>query len=51
MRLIYHPDAETELIEAAKYYENCVVMLGVQFLDEANRAVAIILKRPDVGGS
>jgi len=46
MRLIYHPDAETELIEAAKYYENCVVMLGVQFLDEANRAVAIILEAP-----
>jgi hypothetical protein len=29
MRLIYHPDAESELIEAARYYEGRVATLGV----------------------
>lgn len=47
MRLIYHPDAEAELIEAARYYESRVTTLGVQFLDEADRAVAMILKAPE----
>ena len=46
MRLIYHPDAETELIQAARYYESRVATLGVHFLDEADRAVAIILEAP-----
>ena len=47
MRLIYHPDSQTELIEAARYYESRVAMLGVQFLDEADRAVAMILEAPE----
>ena len=47
MRLIYHPDAESELIEAARYYESRVATLGVQFLNEANRAVAMILETPE----
>ena len=33
MRLIYHPDAEAELIAAAQFYEQRVSTLGVQFLD------------------
>jgi plasmid stabilization system protein ParE len=47
MRLIYHPHAESELIEAARYYESCVATLGVQFLNEADRAVALILQAPE----
>ena len=47
MRLIYHPDAEAELIEAAQYYETRVRTLGVQFLDEADRSVSIILSAPE----
>jgi toxin ParE1/3/4 len=47
MRLIYHPDAETELIEAAQYYESRVASLGVQFLEDAGRAVAMILEAPE----
>lgn len=47
MRLIYHPDAESELIEAARYYESQVATLGVQFLNEADRAVAKILETPE----
>jgi len=46
MRLIYHPDAESELIKAAQYYERRVATLGVQFLDDADRAVSMILETP-----
>ncbi|HEV7746672.1 MAG TPA: hypothetical protein VGO56_16875 [Pyrinomonadaceae bacterium] len=51
MRLIYHPDAEAELIEAARYYEGRVATLGIQFLDDADRAVSIILRLLNVGES
>jgi len=37
MRLIYHPDAEAELIEAAQFYEQRVPVLGVDFLDAADQ--------------
>jgi plasmid stabilization system protein ParE len=47
MRLIYHPDAETELIEAAQYYEGRIATLGGQFLDDADRAVSMILGTPE----
>lgn len=46
MRLIYHPDAESELIEAAQYYERRIATLGVQFLDYSDRAVSMILDTP-----
>jgi len=35
MRLIYHPDAEVELVEAAQFYERRLSTLGAQFLDPA----------------
>ena len=47
MRLIYHPDAETELISAAQYYERRVATLGVQFLADADAAVSRIMETPD----
>jgi hypothetical protein len=47
MRLIYHPDAEGELVAAAQYYERRVGALGVQFLDDADRAVSLILGAPE----
>lgn len=47
MRLIYHPDAEGELIASAQYYERRVAKLGGQFLDEADRAVSPILEAPE----
>ncbi|MEO7675962.1 MAG: type II toxin-antitoxin system RelE/ParE family toxin [Verrucomicrobiota bacterium] len=47
MRVIHHPDAEAELIEAAQFYERRVSTLGVQFLDATDRAVGIILEAPD----
>jgi len=42
MRLIYHPHAEAELIEAAQFYERRVPTLGAQFLDAADRAIRTI---------
>ena len=47
MRLIYHPDAEAELIMAAQFYEQRVPTLGAQFLDATDRAIGIILEAPE----
>lgn len=46
MLLIYHPEAETDLIEAAHFYEQRVPLLGAQFLDAADLAIASILEAP-----
>jgi len=46
MILIYHPDAEKELIEAAQYYERRIPTLGFQFLNKADRAVSLIMATP-----
>jgi hypothetical protein len=46
MRLIHHPDAEEELIEAAQFYERRVPTLGARFLDAADAAIAAILDAP-----
>lgn len=47
MPLIYHPDAEEELIEAAEFYERRVTTLGAQFLDAVDQAAKTILAAPD----
>jgi len=47
MRLIYHPDAEAEFIEAAQFYERRVATMGAQFLDAADQAIAVILDAPE----
>jgi plasmid stabilization system protein ParE len=47
MRLVYHPDAEKELIEAARFYERRVAGLGDRFLREFDAAVAEIAAAPD----
>ncbi len=47
MRLIYHPDAEQEIIEAAQFYERRVPTLGGQFLDSVERAIFIIREAPE----
>ena len=46
MRLIYHPHARAELVEAATYYENRLTGLGAQLRDEANRTTSRILTAP-----
>jgi toxin ParE1/3/4 len=47
MRLIYHPDAEAELIEAAQFYEQRVATLGGQFLEAIDQAVRDIADAPE----
>ncbi|MGI8437077.1 MAG: type II toxin-antitoxin system RelE/ParE family toxin [Chthoniobacterales bacterium] len=49
MRLIYHPEAEAELIEAAQFYERRVPTLGTQFLDAATRAIEVVHGGPERG--
>ena len=47
MRLSYHPDAEAELAEAARFYERKLPGLGARFRAESDSAVARILQTPD----
>jgi toxin ParE1/3/4 len=47
MRLIYHPSAEAELIEAARFYEGRVPQLGAQFLETSDHALSVILQAPE----
>lgn len=47
MRLIYHPDAEAELVQAAQFYESRVPELGIQFLDAAADALLVIHEAPE----
>ena len=47
MRLIYHPEAEAELIDAALFYEKRVTSLGAQFLAATDQAVERILANPE----
>ena len=46
MRLVYHPHAKDELIEAAQYYESRATTLGIRFLNEVDQAVVMILDSP-----
>jgi toxin ParE1/3/4 len=46
MRVIYHPAAEAEIIEAAQFYARRVSGLEVEFLDAIDQAVAAILEDP-----
>lgn len=46
MRLVYHPEAEAELIDAARFYEKRVTSLGSQFLDAVDIAAGEISEAP-----
>ncbi len=46
MRLIHHPDAEAELIEAAQFYERKAPGLGAQFLDSVDAGVLVLQQDP-----
>lgn len=47
MRLIYHPDAEQELVEAVEFYEEQEPGLGDRFLRDFESAIALILEAPN----
>ncbi|MGR3292459.1 MAG: type II toxin-antitoxin system RelE/ParE family toxin [Candidatus Scalindua sp.] len=44
--VIFLPQAEQEMIEAAKYYESQTAGLGTDYLSEIERAVATIAESP-----
>jgi toxin ParE1/3/4 len=46
LAVIHHPEAQTELIAAAKFYNERVPGLGEDFLEEVDRAVEQILLTP-----
>jgi plasmid stabilization system protein ParE len=48
MRIIYHPAATDELVEAANYYESRRIGLGGEFLAEFERAVSGIAQSPQM---
>lgn len=49
MRLEFHPEAESELIEAAVYYNLQVPGLGERFEAEVLRATSLLLEQPLIG--
>ena len=47
MRFYFHPDAEEEFDDAAKYYEECQEGLRVESAEEVHAAIARIIGYPD----
>ena len=45
----FHPDARSELIDAATYYEGQADGLGGQFIDEVHRVTDALAASPDIG--
>jgi plasmid stabilization system protein ParE len=45
----FHPLADAELTDAASFYEGSAAGLGVDFLAEMERLVALVCVYPDVG--
>ena len=46
MRVIYHPEAEAELVDAAEYYDERLTGLGEEFLDAVDAAVGFVVSDP-----
>ena len=42
----FHPEFETDLINAARFYQNQRPALGAEFLEEAERAVENVMSAP-----
>ena len=49
MNFEFHPDAERELHESTLRYELDVPGLGRRFADEVERAIDVLLDRPEIG--
>ncbi|MEL6616525.1 MAG: type II toxin-antitoxin system RelE/ParE family toxin [Bacteroidota bacterium] len=45
----FHPDARSELLDAATYYEEQADGLGGQFIDEAQRVADLLGESPGLG--
>ncbi len=47
--VVFHPLADRELMEAARFYESRAVGLGGDFVREVERALGQIIANPDAG--
>jgi len=47
VQVIYHPDAEEEMLAAARYYERQAENLGFKFLDDLDKTVEDIVDFPE----
>ena len=47
--VIFHPLAEQELVDAATYYEEQKLGLGLEYLEEVERAVNFLIRYPKAG--
>lgn len=45
----FHPDARSEVLDAATYYEEQADGLGGQFIDEAQRVTGMLAESPGLG--
>jgi hypothetical protein len=43
--------ADTEMTEASIFYEDATSGLGVEFLDEVQRVIDLVVKHPKIGQS
>jgi plasmid stabilization system protein ParE len=48
MRVVYHPEAEAELVDAVRFYEEHVAGLGDRFLREFQEAIDAIASAPEM---
>jgi toxin ParE1/3/4 len=49
VRVEFFPAAEQELVEAADYYESKLRGLGLEFVEELERVVAVLEELPSLG--
>lgn len=49
MEAVLHPDAEQELANQAKFYDESLLGLGERFIDEVERSIDFLLSQPLVG--
>ena len=45
-KVVFLPEAETEMLEAAKFYESQASGLGIDYISEVEHAVRAILESP-----
>ena len=49
MNYEFHPEAELEVIESAAWYESEVPGLGLEFGEEVERVLELLMERPELG--
>lgn len=47
--VVFHPQAEQELIDAAAYYEEQKPRLGLEYLEEVEFAINFLARYPEAG--